>query len=104
MSKLPKPGADGTTRMKPVNFAQDIMTEEQRSYIKDWNQSVYDKNRFNSAMKTRSRSIAGVLFGLVGGIYYLALNRFGFRKDDAVAELDKEYHERRQNVLDYPKS
>ena len=64
MSKLPKAGADGVARMKPVNFAQDIMTDEQRSYMKEWNQSVYDKNRFNSSMKTRSRSIAGVLFGL----------------------------------------
>jgi len=78
-------------KMRQVDLATDMATDMQKSYMKEWNDHYFIKNMNKKGVVMRKRYIGGLLFGVVAGIYYLALNRFKIHGDDLIGEMDTEY-------------
>ena len=78
-------------KMRQVDLATDMTTDMQKSYMKEWNDHYFIKNMNKKGVVMRKRYIGGLLFGIVAGIYYMALNRFKFHGDDLIGEMDTEY-------------
>jgi len=78
-------------KMRAVDLATDMTTDMQKSYMKEWNDHYFIKNMNKKGVVMRKRYIGGLLFGIVAGIYYMALNRFKFHGDDLIGEMDTEY-------------
>ena len=78
-------------KMRQVDLATDMTTDMQKSYMKEWNDHYFIKNMNKKSVVMRKRYIGALLFGVVGGIYYLALNRFKIHGDDLIGEMDTEY-------------
>ena len=88
--KYIKPGdeADRINRMRPVSQADDYLTNQQKSYMNEWNEHYWNKNINKPAMRNKKLMIAGTLFSMVGGVYYIAFNKFKMRGDDIFNEMD----------------
>ena len=94
LKQLPKMSTGKTIKaqkMRQVDLATDMTTDMQKSYMKEWNDHYFLKNQNKKSVVMRKRYIGGLIFGLVGGIYYLALNRFKIHGDDLIGEMDTEY-------------
>ena len=96
-AKLPKlkyikPGDENKriNRMRMVSQADDYLTNQQRSYMKEWNEHYWNKNINKPAVRNKKLLIGGTFCGLVVGTYWLALNKFKIRNDDLYAEMDKQ--------------
>ena len=94
-AKLPdlkyiKPGdeTDRVNRMRPVSQADHYLTQQQKSYMNEWNEHYWNKNINKPAMRNKKAMIGFTLAGTVVGIYYMAYNKFKMRGDDLFNEMD----------------
>lgn len=87
-----KPGDENenVNRMRKLNQADFYVTNQQKSYMDEWNQHYFNKNVNKPGTRNKKLIVGGTLMGTVIAIYVLALNRFRMLGDDVFDEMDKE--------------